>query len=261
MSAFDTALEISRASSRVLQRHRRLLWFPLLSLATAIAIVMLFAPFLPEIAAAEGGVAIVALYFALELSGVFFAVALTSQALRALRRQPTSVPDGLSAAAARPRALAEYAGIESTVGLALGLLGRGGRGVSFAQQIFGAAWAAVSYLAIPVLVAEKRGGYDSLVRSGRLLEKTWGETSVAELGLRIVTANFALVVAVLLVLLSRAVDEVLAIVLVAALALAFAVVVGALQAIYRSALYLYAAEGVIPDDFDTPEMKRVWRTE
>jgi hypothetical protein len=44
-----------------------------------------------------------------------------------------------------------------------------------------------------------------------------------------------------------------------ALILAFAVVAGALQAIYRAALYIYVAEGAVPDDFDTSEMHAVWR--
>jgi hypothetical protein len=258
MNAFATTTEIARVSLRVLSRNRQLLWFPVLSLATALGLVITFAPWLPEPSAA-GGIAIACLYFALVLSSAFFDAALTRGALSALRQQPATVTDGLTCASSRGRALVEYAGIEATVGLLLGALSRDDRRSSFAQFVLGTAWSAATYLAMPVLVAERRGGYDSMRRAGRLFRQTWGETSLAELGFRIATANLLLLCVAILVLLLHWLDEAAAILLFAALALAVAVVVTSVQAIYRAALYIFAAEGVLPTDFDTPEMSDIWR--
>ncbi len=122
----------------------------------------------------------------------------------------------------------------------------------------GGAWALLSYLALPVLIAERRGGYDSLRRSGELLRRTWGETALSELGFRILIVYFVIIVLIICLLLARLIDEPLAAAVAIALVLAFAVVASTLQAIYRAALYIYAAEGVVPDEFDTPDMHAVW---
>ena len=46
MTVFHAVVELSRASWRVLRGHPRLLWFPLLSLATLVALFMIVAPIL-----------------------------------------------------------------------------------------------------------------------------------------------------------------------------------------------------------------------
>jgi hypothetical protein len=60
-------------------------------------------------------------------------------------------------------------------------------------------------------------------------------------------------------ILARAIDQPFALAIAIALVLACVMVVATLQAIYRAALYIFAAEGVIPDQFDPPEMHAVWR--
>lgn len=64
---------------------------------------------------------------------------------------------------------------------------------------------------------------------------------------------------VICLILVRLVNEPVAVAIAVALFLAGVMVVATLQAIYRAALYIFAAEGVVPDDFDTPEMHAVWR--
>lgn len=258
MSVFRTTIEITRSSSRVLNNHRRLMLFPLLATMTGLTVLVVFLPIIVHGSSTEAGFALAGLYLALELVSVFYNAALSCESLRALRGQSTSVAGGLGSAAARWKAVAGFSLISSTVGVALGALDHA-RQRGLIRFMLGTAWLFVSYLAVPVMMAERRGGYDSLRRSGRLLRQTWGETALGEIGVRVITIPVVLTILILGALLSDLIDHPIALVLAICLLMAFVIAFGTLQAIYRCALYIYAAEGVIPDDFDTPEMHDIWR--
>jgi len=277
MSFARATVEIARASLRVLRAHPRLLWFPALSaLSVVLAAVFLLAPAVDARAGGNlgwGGADIFGLYdgepegpwwialFAYTLvNGVtaYFAVALTHQALHALRGDTVSVKAGLRYSATRARAVGAYALINATLGIVFSA-GRGAR--RSARSLFGVAWDLVTYLALPVMVQERRGAVESLRRSGRLFKQTWGETALAEVGLRVLAVQFYALVVLLCLLLANLFDEPAVPILFVALVLGlgFALLVSTLQAIYRAALYIFAAEGAIPDAFDTPDMHDVWR--
>lgn len=125
--------------------------------------------------------------------------------------------------------------------------------------MIGTAWSLATYLAIPVMVQERRDGVPSLRRSGALFRRTWGETLLSEVGIRVFTGRvtIALVVAAL-VLIKLLAGSPLALLLVMALSSALIGVVGALEAIYRAALYVFASEGVVPEPFSGPELDAIW---
>jgi hypothetical protein len=260
MSVLKTTIEITKASLRVLHRNRLLMMFPLLSVMVTITLVVLLFPIIVAGSTVTTGFGLAGLYFLLHFVMTYFNAALTAESLRALRGQPASVSGGLGCAATRARSIAGLSAISSTVGFVLGAMGARPRGaMKLVKQALGIAWMLVSYLALPVMIAERRGGYDSVVRSGRLLKQTWGETAMAEVGVRIMTVQFFLVVLALAALLAEIINQPLVLAIAVFVLLGFAIVIGTLQAIYRSALYIFAAEGVIPDDFDTPDMNGVWR--
>jgi Family of unknown function (DUF6159) len=260
MNAFKTSLEISRASYRVLRNHRRLMWFPALSVA---AMAGLFAVVFPlHVPVSDHGGAtvtwgLIAFYVLANAIGVFFSAGLTCESLRALRGQDTSVTAGLGCAAARWRSVASLAMIGATVGAALGALGRRDRGAI--RHLAGLGWTLLSYLALPVMIAERRGGYESLIRSSRLLRQTWGETALGELALRVISVQGVLVIAVLAALLSDWLGDRMVFVVALAALVGLFLALEALQTIYRCALYIFAAEGVVPGEFDTPEMHAIWK--
>jgi hypothetical protein len=258
MTIFDTTFGIGKSSLRVLRARPRLVLFPLLAIAVNLALVLMLLPGLDD---PEDGLTLAAIYFLGHGVAVFFTAGLTCEALRALRGQPTSLAGGLGCAVSRLGAIAAYAAIESTVGLVLRLVGRvGPRPLGrWLMLLLGDVWSLLSYLGLPVLVAERRGGYDSLRRSSELMRKTWGETAVSEYGFRLLTIHLVVVLIVICVILARLINEPFAVVVAIALFLTGVMVVATLQAIYRVALYIFAAEGVVPDDFDTPEMHAVWR--
>jgi hypothetical protein len=256
MTIFATTLGISKASLRVLRAQPRLLLFPALGIAVNVTILLLLLPGLDD---PEDGLMLALAYFLAHGVAVFFSAGLVCEALRALRGQPISLAGGLGCSASRLRAIAAYSIIESTIGLVLGALARGGRPGRWLKMLLGGAWSLVSYLGLPVMIAERRGGYDSLRRSGELLRQTWGETAVSELGFRVLLVHMVIAALVICLILARLINQPFALVLAISLFLAGVMVVATLQAIYRAALYIFAAEGVVPDGFDTPEMHAVWR--
>jgi len=258
MTVFDAIVALTKASWRVLRRHPCLMWFPLLSIVTTIVVLVLVGPILMR--DEPTWLTVLLLGFAIQLVSIFWRVGLTAEALKALRGGTPSVSSGVTAALARPGAIVSLSAVTSTVGFAIGLIGRSSRGaLRIARAIVGTAWSLATYLAVPVMVQEGRGGVPSLRRSGDLFKRTWGETTLSEVGLRVITAHLAFVLLIVAMLLVKLLgDSALAILLVVGLIAAFAAVVGALEAIYRSALYVFASEGVVPEPFGGPELDDIW---
>ena len=150
--------------------------------------------------------------------------------------------------------------VTSTFGFLLALFGRSRNvAVQLARAVIGTAWSLATYLAIPVMVQERRGGVPSLRRSGMLFRRTWGETALSEVGIRVLTAHIAVVLVIVAIVLVKLLDDsVFALLLVVSLSIAAIGVIGALEAIYRAALYVFASEGVVPEPFGGPELDAIW---
>jgi Ca2+/Na+ antiporter len=261
MTVFTAIIELTKASWHVLRRHPRLMWFPILSLLATLAVFTVLGPILaPHL---TPWLAVLAFVFAMYFVHVFFAVALTSQALKALRgEEPITIAGGIEVASTRAPAIASFAAVTGSIGFVLEAMGRSNSpALRFARAVFGTGWSLVTYLAIPVMVQERRGGIPSLRRSGDLFKRTWGETTLSEVGLRVFTQYLMVLLVLLAVLLIHVFGEsVLALLLILALAGAAIGLVGSLEAIYRAALYVFASEGVVPEPFDRAELDAVWRT-
>jgi len=263
MTVFHAILELSKASWRVLRRHPRLAWFPVLSLASLIAIFILVVPvILPG--GEDDEIPWLSLYLITALTyltNVFYTVGLTSEALRALRGEAPSIPNGLATAVTHMPAIATFSLITGTVGFFISLLGRSTKvAVKLARALVNTAWSLATYLAIPVMVQERRSGLMSLRRSSDLFRRTWGETTLSEVGVRVLTAHLTLMLVLIAFVLIELLGDSFAVLVILALTVGLVAIVGALEAIYRSALYVFAAEGVIPDPFNSPELDAIWKT-
>src|SRR5262245_59345969 len=261
MTVFHAIVELSKASWRVLRRHPRLAWFPVLSLASVIAVFMLVVPtLLPGGDDDPSWLAFYVITVLLYVTQMFYTVALTAEALRALRGETPEICNGLATAASHAPAVASLSLITATVGFAIGLLGRSTKvGVKLARALVNTAWSLATYLAIPVMVQERRGGLMSLRRSSDLFRRTWGETTLSEVGVRVLTAHLSLILLVVALVLIELLGDSLGLLLVLALTVGFVAVVGAVEAIYGAAPYVFAAEGVIPGPFNGPELDGIWR--
>jgi hypothetical protein len=260
MTVFTAIVELTKASWQVLRRNPTLMWFPILSLLATVVAITFFVPLLP--AEDMPWLALLLLLFVIHAVHTFFAVGLTSEALKALRGDgPITISGGLGTACTRAPAIASFAGVTASIGFVLEVMGRSRNGaIRFARALFGTGWSLVTYLAIPVMVQERRGGIPSLRRSGDLFRRTWGETTLSEVGIRVFTQWLLFVLVIVAFILIHVLGEsVFTMLIVLGLLGAAIGLIGALEAIYRAALYVFASEGVVPEQFAVAELDAIWR--
>jgi hypothetical protein len=121
---------------------------------------------------------------------------------------------------------------------------------------------------IPIIVREEEGvnPVNLLKRSASVLKRTWGETLIGYVGLAF--ANMMIVfgsLAVLAVVLfaSIALSNYWLIAVVGALWLltmfAWGYLTGVASKVYKAALYLYAAEGIVAEPYSSELLDMAWK--
>ena len=251
---------------RVLRQDKRLLVFPMIS---GVCCLLLLASFAIPLyatgaweppghdATSQRQVAYYATLFAFYVGNyfivVFFNAAIVACAAIRLGGGNPTIADGLRAAAARLPVIAGWALVSATVGLVLRIIeDRSERVGQFVAGLLGMAWTIVSFLVVPVLVVENKGPLAALKESTVLLKKTWGEqlTSNFSFGLCFfVLAIPAIALMVLGVFAGNPVALIACVGLAVVYLILLALVSSALQAIFQTALYLYARDGQVPGGF------------
>jgi hypothetical protein len=192
---------------------------------------------------------------------VFFNTALVCCTLARLNGGNPTVGYGLSMAMGRLPQILGWALLSATVGM---ILKTTERRLPMAGKIvidlIGMAWAAVTFLVVPILAAEKLGPIAAVKRSAGILRKTWGESLVGQMSLGAVQFLFMLpailvFVGIGFVVSSSEMNWLLFVVgAVAVLYLiVLAIVFSTLQQIFLTAVYQYAAQGTVPAGF-SPEL-------
>jgi hypothetical protein len=178
--------------------------------------------------------------------------ALISPAHIALKGGDLSVAGGLRTAGSMAGRLFPWALLTATVSLIiraveerLGFLGR------IIGGLIGMAWNLVTYLVLPVMVLERATTKPAVKRSTELFRNTWGENVLGNVGIGAI--GFLLFLpCVLLVVLGAAAGGAVSGVCFGLAVLWFLgslVVTSALSGIYQTALYHYAAEQSVPQEF------------
>jgi hypothetical protein len=260
-------IELTKQSLQVLREEKSLVVFPLFS---GIACAIVFASFAVPLWASgyfegvmDNGkiqqdplayVLLFLFYFVNYFVIVFFNSALISCAIVRFYGGDATVAGGLSAAMARLPQIAGWALVSATVGVILKLIeSRSEKAGQIAAGLLGAAWTIVTYFVVPVLVVERVGPITAVKRSFAILRKTWGESLVANfsVGLVVFAASLvALVPAVLGLAVGNTAAIVTGISVTVVLLIVISLVSAALNTIIIAALYLYAAEGKVPPQFD-----------
>ena len=123
------------------------------------------------------------------------------------------------------------------------------------------AWDVATFLVVPAVIIDELGAIDGLKRSGSLLKQTWGENLAARVGFGLL-GLVAMIPAIILVVLGFAVGVTVFIVVAIIAAVAWAalvmVVLTALNAVFQTALYLYATTGSVPSGFETSPLPRAF---
>jgi hypothetical protein len=268
------SFQLARSSWGVLLADKKLVLFPIFSVLGSLLVVASFVvPLGVLIAGGQVRIdldqnngqppvwvypVIFAFYFCNYFVIVFCNAALVSCALMRFNGQQPTLGDGFRAAAARLPQIAAWALVSATVGLILKVIENAHEKIGeIISAILGTAWTVITFFVVPVLVVEKVGPIAAIGRSLALLKKAWGEALVGNLGLGLFKFLLLLPGILLLiggVVLCAMVPPVYVGIAVVVLAVLYLVVAGAggsaLDAIFLTALYQYAAFEKVPDGFD-----------
>ncbi|MEX2458077.1 MAG: DUF6159 family protein [Actinomycetota bacterium] len=244
------------ASWAVLKADRELLVLPVLSFLGILVVALLIAGAgwglgsfdrVTEDGAAGAGPLEYALtgtfYFLAYFVGIFFNAAIVGAATIRLQGGDPTLKDGLSLAWSKRGKIAGWAAVSATVGIILrsleerfGFVGR------IVITIIGAAWAAVTFFVVPVLLYEPVGVIESVKRSGRIFKERWGEQFVGNASIGLAIFLIAIPVFAVAGVLIAAMPIVGIPVAVVAVGLLIAAG-GAMSGIFNAALYRYATTG------------------
>jgi hypothetical protein len=194
----------------------------------------------------------------MSIISVFFNGALVAGAHERLSGGDPTVRSALGRALSRLSGLLPWAIITGTVGLILqaareraGWLGR------FVVNMVGMAWQTATFLVVPAIVIDDLGAVDGLKSSASLLKRTWGENIAARVGFGLL-GLVAMIPAVVVLMATGALGGaalVVGIILAVAYVALVVVVLTALNAVFQTALYLYATTGSVPTGFDDSNLQ------
>lgn len=208
-----------------------------------------------------------AAYFVAFFVMIFFNSALIACVkIRFAGGDPT-VMDGLRASVERLSLIFFWALVASVVGFVLNQLrNKKGGPMNFVVGFLGAGWAIATYFVVPVLVSERISPLSAIKRSTSIIKKTWGEALVAEVGFGVFYSITGLVVmacafAGFSLFESSPTISIFIFVLGALYVLISTLVFTTLDSILKAALYVYAIEGKIPDEFDDDQIKGAFISE
>jgi hypothetical protein len=269
--------ELVRQSWNVLKLDKELLVFPLVSGLACLLVLASFAlplwatgfldTVLEEGPAGEvggdaahqiiGAVILFAFYYVNYFVIIFFNTALIACAIIRFKGGNPNLADGFSAAFSRLPQIAGWALVSATVGIILKAIeSRSEKVGAFVSSLLGMAWSAMTYFVVPVIVVERTGPIQAGKRSLEILRRTWGEALVANFGIGLVVFLASLLglvplfVGILAVNAGHSALGALAILIGLVIVLLVSLVSSTLSSIIVGALYLYAAEGTAPRQFD-----------
>jgi hypothetical protein len=203
-----------------------------------------------------------AYYFVISVITTYLSSALIGAVLMRLDGKDPTLADGFSIARTRLNSIVGYSLIAATVGTILNMI-RDNRNVgigSIVRAIFAdlaeAAWNIITFLAVPVLVAEGVGPVDAIKRSFQLLKKTFGEQIIGGVGLGLIMGLFGFLIILITGLIASLVGSmrfalgVFIVIILGIVALAtLSVISSALGGIFKAVVYHYAQTGEIPEGF------------
>jgi len=248
---------------QILRTDRQLIALPLISFACLAFVLMSFGGvawaggLLDEGAehTAAHYLALGIVYFVVYFIGIFFNAAVVGAAMIRLEGGHPTIGDGIRLAASKIDKILGWSAIAATVGLLLhaaeeraGLFGR------IVVNIIGAAWAAVTFFVVPVLLFEQASVTGSIRRSARLFKERWAEQMTVNCSIGL--AMFVLMIAVSIVL--APVVMAMAPVGIFLMVVAFGVIitVGATTSgIFNAALYRYAVAGEVVGGFAEGDLR------
>lgn len=273
MGYFARSWELGKTSWRVLRKDKELMWLPVLGGVAALIVAGIVfglivlinydpADGLSDLQIGGGSVLLIILGVIVAAIAVyFFQGALVHGARERLTGGDPTVASAVRGAWGRIGAIAPWAILALVVGFIINTIQAAARDrAGFVGAIMGSlldlAWRVMTFLVMPIIIAEGAGPFRALGRSKNLLRRTWGENLIAQAGLSIV--GFVLMLPGLLIAIFLGSGPLgVAGVIVGGLLMIFgSVVAAALSAVYQTALYEYATTGESPAEFAEVDLGR-----
>jgi len=200
---------------------------------------------------------------------IFFSVAFSHEILAALNGDQVSIRRGFSFAISRLKAIFIWSMMAGLVGVFIkiledhfGLLGR------WIFKFIGIAWSVASVFAIPVLIREENivNPVEVLRKSALTLKQSWGESLISYIGLQLGSLfiilgsviYFVLMIGIAVYLKSFIFGLVTFLTWIFAMLL-LSFVSNVAGQIYKCALFIYASEGVLPENYTAEMMNSAWK--
>ena len=212
---------------------------------------------------------VVFLYFVSMFVATFFNVAFYNEILAALSGQPVSLARGLQFAASRWKAILMWSLFAGLIGLIIrvieersDIIGR------IVMGLIGLAWSIASVFVIPVIVRdpETDNPVKILKKSAETLRNAWGEGLIGYIGIGAINTLVALA-SFLLIAGAATISAKLNNFWLLGLTIAGWVVfmfiwsylMNVASLVYKGALYMYAAEGVVTEPYDQQMLDSAWK--
>jgi hypothetical protein len=198
-------------------------------------------------------------YLVLYLVGTYFSTAVAGCAVIRLRGGDPTVADGLRIASNRLPVILGWALFAATIGILLRMLEDKSKWLGrLVAGLFGMAFSIASFLVIPILAVEGVGPIEAFRRSTAMLKKTWGEQLAGGIGLGLIGFLACLPALIFLApgLVTESTAGLLPGLLFAGLYLLVVMLVTqTLQTVFRTAVYMYARDGQVPEGFSRELME------
>ena len=261
-----TGWTLTKDSASVVRDNPKLLIFPLLAtVASAGFLVVFFVPMLIANLVGSGleYAALFVWYFATTFLSTYAAAALVHATNEVFHDRDPSVRGSLSAVSSRLGPIVAWSLISATASVVLKSLEDSDNPIAgILATLFSIGWAIMTFFIVPVIVFEDVSITSMFSRSAETFRNTWGETLGAGFGVTLVVGLFGLVLALgaiavslLLATVSPLAGGVTAILLlVGVLALTY-LLSQTIWAVAKTALYVYAAEGRTPSQFENFEFE------
>ena len=262
-----TGWTLTTDSVGVIRDHPALMLFPLLAGVASAAFFLLF--FLPLLVANLIGsgleyLVLFVLYFLTTFLSTYFASALVYAANEAFHGRDPEVIDSLQAVSDRLGPIVVWSIVSATVSVVLKAVEDSENPLAgVLSAIFAVGWSILTFFIVPVIVFEDVSVTSMFSRSGTTFRETWGESIGAGFGITLIVAVVGVVLALAALAVSVPVAAVfpgpgmlLTIVLLGGVVVFTYLLSQTVWGIAKTALYLYAVEGSVPDrfenfDFDT----------
>lgn len=268
LSRLKTGWGLAMDGLGVLRDDPELAVFPLVAGVAGLAYLALLFGVVSVVGTSDGlelYAVLFALYVGTTFVASFFTAGLVHETREAFEGREPTFRGGIAAAWANVGTILVWALVSATVGVVIRAIeNQSGVVGDLLAGLFSVAWSILTYFVVPVIVFEDVGVTAAISRSGETFKDTWGETAGAGFGVGLITVVFvgaAIVVSAALFYGASSVGSAIGtegalVVGVVLVVLAYLASV-TLGAIARTALYVYATEGLAPDQFGNVDFARV----